>query len=62
MGRYQNFILQSQQLTESDKALLLTLIDILELPKAEADKKLEELELRMEEMLQQQKQPMIDEE
>ena len=48
--RSKNFISTTDKLPESDKALLLTLIDILESPKPEADRKLAELEASLAEI------------
>ena len=48
-----NIISMSQKLTETDKTLLLALIDMLEAPKAEGDKKLQELKARLPELLPQ---------
>jgi hypothetical protein len=45
-----NFITNTDKLSESDKTLLFTLIEILESPKTEADKKLAELEALLAEM------------
>jgi hypothetical protein len=45
-----NFITNTDKLSESDKTLLFTLIDILESPKSEADRKLEALEASLAEM------------
>lgn len=51
--RSRNFISTTEKLSESDKTLLLTLIDILESPKPEADKKLAELEASLVEVVDQ---------
>ena len=48
-----NIISMSQKLTETDKTLLLALIDMLEAPKAEGDKKLQELKARLPGLLPQ---------
>ena len=48
-----DFINKTQNLSDADKTLLLNLIDMLEAPKAEGDKKLQELKARLPELLPQ---------